>query len=61
MFAPKKIEAIFKKVADREDRCRNVILYGIQEKAEENIQDEVENVLFEIGEKPVVKDCARVG
>ena len=61
MFAPKKIEAVVKNVADREERCRNVILYGIQEKAEENLKEEVENVLIEIGEKPVVKDCTRVG
>ena len=55
VFAPKKIEAVVKNVADREERCRNVILYGIQEKAEESLKEEVENVLIEIGEKPVVK------
>ena len=55
MFAPKKIEAVVKKVAAREERSRNVILHVIQEKVEENIKYEVENVLIEIGEKPVVK------
>ena len=32
MFAPKKIEAVVKEVDDREERCRNVILYGNQKK-----------------------------
>ena len=60
-LAPKKICAAVKTVSDKEDRTRNVIIYGLDECNEENLEDEVGKVLVIIEEKPVIKDCCRVG
>ena len=60
-MAPKKIEAAVRKVADKDDRSRNVIIYGVEETDNERIEEKVQSLLSEIDEKPVVKDCCRVG
>ena len=60
-MTPKRIEAAVQKVADREERSKNIIIYGLEEKTEEQLQNRVEEVLAAIGEKPLVKDCCRVG
>ena len=62
-LAPKKLQAAVKNVADREDRSKNVIIYGLSEPTDqqEQLQGKVEEVLGEIGEKPFVRDCCRVG
>ena len=60
-LAPKKIEAAVKKASDREDRSRNLIIYGISETTNESVQDCVGSVLAQINEKPVVTDCCRLG
>ena len=38
-LSPKKIEAAVKKVADKEDRSRNVVIYGVQEESGEDIEN----------------------
>ena len=60
-LAPKKIRAAVKTVSDKEDRSRNVIIYGQEESNEENLEDEIVKVLDTIGEKPIISDCCRVG
>ncbi len=60
-LSTKKIEAAVRKVVDKEDRSRNVVIYGLEESGNEKLQEKVESVLGRIGEKPVVKDCIRVG
>ena len=60
-LAPKNIEAAVRKVSDKEDRTRNVIIYGVEEQENEKLKQKVENLLEEIGEKPVLKDFGRVG
>ena len=57
----KTIEAAVKSVCDKEDRSKNIIIYGIEETSGEVLPDEVGKVLEEIDEKPVVRDCVRVG
>ena len=57
----KTIEAAVKSVCDQEDRSKNVIIYGIEETSGEVLLDKVGKVLEEINEKPVVRDCVRVG
>ena len=58
---PKKIEIAVRRVAEKEDRSRNVIMYGLEEKDNEVVQDAVQTVLEQIYEKPHVKECYRVG
>ena len=60
-FSTKKIEAAVKKVADAEDRSKNIIVYGVEESENEKLEEKVETILLEIGEKPLVRDCVRVG
>ena len=57
----KTIEAAVKRVCDQEDRSKNVIVYGIEETRDEVLQDSVEKILGDIDEKPLVRDCVRVG
>lgn len=60
-LAPKRISAAFKCAAEKEDRRRNIIVYGVEEAMGEKLVSKVEDILEEIGEKPVVKDCCRLG
>lgn len=60
-LSTKKIEAAVRKAADKEDRTKNAIIYGIEESDSEVIQEKVGGILEVIGEKPLVKNCARVG
>ena len=57
----KTIESAVKSACQQEDRSKNIIIYGIEETSGEVLQNRVEKVLGEIDEKPVVKDCVRVG
>ena len=56
-----KIETAVRKVAEKDDRSRNVIIYGVTEKDNEVVQDAVQSILGHINEKPQVKECYRVG
>ena len=60
-FAPKKLQSVVRKVAVEEERLKNVIVYGLTESDDENLQGKVELVLSELEEKPVIRDCLRVG
>ena len=60
-LAPRKLTAAIKTVAENEDRKRNIIIYGIKEEENEAISAKVEEVLAEIDENPIIKDCCRVG
>ena len=50
-MTPKTIEAAVQKVADKEERSKNVIIYGLKEEKEEKLKNRVEEVLAEIGDK----------
>ncbi len=60
-LAPQKLRAAVKTVSEKEDRCKNVMIYGLEELSDENLEEEVGKVLSEIEEKPVIRDCCRVG
>ena len=60
-LAQKKIAAAVKKVNDKEDRSKNVVIYGMQEASGEDISERVEELLTEIDEKPRIQDCCRIG
>ncbi len=60
-MSSKKIEAAVRKVTDKYNRSRSVIIYGVKEKDSELLQDTIEEVHEKIGEKPLVTDCLRVG
>ena len=62
-LAQKKLTAAIKTVSEKEDRKRNVIIYGLKENDKELVSSKVEEVLAEIDEKPIIiiKDCCRIG
>ena len=60
-LSQKKIRAALKSATEKEDRSKNVIIYGVQETATEALSERVSGILQEIGEKPAVTDCCRVG
>ena len=62
-LAPQKIRAAVKTVSDKEDRGRNDIIYGLDDPDEpdQSLEAEVQKVLSEIDEKPVIRECCRVG
>ena len=60
-FSPKKLEAVVKKVAVTEEMSKNAIVYGLVETEHETLLKKVEEVLAEIGEKPKLTSCSRVG
>ena len=60
-FAPKLIQTVVRKIAVKEETMKNVIVYGVSETEGEDVRSKVEHVLADIGEKPVVRDCSRLG
>ena len=60
-LTPKKIEAAVQKVAEKEERSRNVIVYGLEETIQEDVQEKVQTILGDIDEKPLISDCCRIG
>ena len=60
-LAPRKIEAAVRKVSDKDDRSKNVIIYGVEEKDNEVLKEKIETVLEDVGERPLMRDCCRVG
>ena len=62
-LAPQKIRAAVKTVSDKEDRGRNVIIYGLEDSDEpdQSLEAEVQKVFSEIDGKPVIRECCRVG
>ena len=60
-LAPKKLTAAIKTVSEKEDQKINVIIYGLKEIDKELVSSKVEEVLAKIDEKPIIKDCCRIG
>ena len=60
-LAPAKIQAAIRKVSFEEDRSRNLIVYGLDEVAEEKTEEAVLSVIQHTGEKPKLVACRRLG
>jgi len=60
-LSAKKIATAVKNVTDKDDRRKNLIIYGLEETSGEVLNDRAEQVLAEIDEKPLIRDCVRVG
>ena len=60
-LSSKKLEAVVRKVAVTEDMSKNAIVYGLAETEHEKLLEKVEEVLAEIGERPKLTNCCRVG
>jgi len=60
-LSSKKLEAVVKKVTVTEEMSKNAIVYGLVETEHEKLLEKVEEVLAEIGERPKLTNCSRVG
>jgi len=59
--SPKKVCAAVNTIAVKDERSRNVVIYGISESDGEKLENKVSEVRGEINEKPSLRDCCRVG
>ncbi len=44
-----------------EDRSRNIMVFGLQEDSNEDLAAKASDMLYQLGEKPRIKECSRVG
>ena len=56
-----KLKNVVKSVAEEENRCRNVMVFGMTEVENQDLVANVTDMLDCIGEKPRILDCMRVG
>ena len=57
---PATLKRVVKSVVQEEDRSRNVVIFGLPEKKDENVEERVQEVFQEIGLKPILQ-ASRVG
>ena len=57
---PATLKKVVKSVVQEEDRSRNVVIFGLPEKKNENVEERVQEVFQEIGLKPTLQ-ANRVG
>ena len=57
---PASLRKVVKSVVQEEDRSKNVIIFGLQERKGENIEERVEEIFQDIGLKPKLQ-AVRVG
>ena len=60
-MSQKKVQSAVKSANEREDRNRNVVIYGVEETPDGILSEKTTEIFIEIGEKPAVKDCCRIG
>ena len=60
VIAQETLKKVVKTVVEEEDRTRSVMLFGLQERENEVLDEEVGAVLQELGEKPKIEAC-RIG
>ena len=51
--APERLQAVVQQVVKEEDRARNVMIFSLEENAVGDLNDTVDSVLAELGEKVV--------
>lgn len=59
--SPKQIESAVKKVVSEEDRSKNLMVYGVKELENEDVDKLVSNIMSVLGEKPRVVERRRIG
>ena len=59
--APVILKSVLKEVIKEEDRSRNIMVFGLAEKENELLCDEVSEVFQAVGERPSIVEVSRVG
>ena len=62
-LAPQKIASAVRKVTEGEDRSKNIVVFVVPEEEGENRESgiKVTSMLENLGEKPPVTNCSRIG
>ena len=60
-LSQRKLQSAVKLAAEKEDRSRNVVIYGVKEEAGEIIHDKSLEILQDVGERPMIRECCRIG
>ena len=60
LAVPATLKKVVKSVVQEEDRSRNVVIFGLPEQRDENVEERVQEVFQEIGLKPTLQ-ATRVG
>ena len=50
-----------KQVVDKEERGRNVVIYGVPEDFNQTLESQVDGVLHHVEQKPRIVECCRLG
>ena len=61
MMTAETVKRVVKSVAEEEDRGKNLMVFGVVENVGEELDDIVSEILEEVGEKPQISDCIRIG
>ena len=61
MVSSANIEPAVKKAVQDGERSNNVILFGVKESVDEEVESAVTQVFANIGEKPQISECLRLG
>ena len=57
----KKVGDAVKQVAEKEERCRNVVIYGVAEEENQPLETRVGAIFQHVGQKPRIVECCRLG
>ena len=60
-LAPRKIAAAVHSVKNKEDRSANIVVFGVAEKEDEELEPKVQEILEHLNEKPKICAVRRIG
>jgi len=60
-ICPVELKKVIKSVAGEEDRSRNLMIFGKEEKSNEDVFETVGAILEDLEEKPHIVECRRIG
>ena len=61
VMSAKKVGETVRQVVEKEERGRNVIMYGVPENGDQPLETHVGEILEKTGQKPRISECCRLG
>lgn len=61
VFSVKKVGEVVKDAVEKEERGKNLVLFGVNEEANEQLNTRVGDILENTGQKPRILECFRLG
>ena len=60
-ITPKQIKSVVREAVALEDRSKNVMIFGLEEEEDEDLGEKITGLLEDLGERPQLVDCKRLG